>query len=115
MRACLQALGLAIDRGEQVVDVVALQQTLAQCVERRTSLCGAPISELLIPTRAQRFHFTLVFLALQVDRLARRFEALPQRCGIAARLTRLTNLVELFVQLEHFLEQAGRNLGYRLP
>src|SRR5688572_16942855 len=66
----LQAGGLAIDGGEQVVDVVALEQPLAKRLERRAAFLGRRLL-LAVPPRRQFAELLLVLLALAVDRLPR--------------------------------------------
>ena len=104
---------LAIDGREQVVDVVALEQPLAQRVERRALLGGGRRSPGRPTARSAPASCALVLLALRVDRLARRVEPRAQRRRIGARLAQLANLVELLVQREHFLEQRRRHLRPR--
>src|SRR5437660_12884046 len=95
---------LALDRREQVVDVVALEQTLAQRIERRALVLGGRIlpldsarGELRVPTRAQLLQLPLVLLALGLDGRARLLEARAQPFRIGARLAQVANLVQLLV------------------
>src|SRR5204863_9712369 len=95
--------------GEQVVDVVALEQPLAQRVERRALLAGGR-AVLAVPPRAQLLKLPLVLLALRVDGRARLLEPGAQLPGIRSPFAQLANLVELLVERKHFLEQRRRDL-----
>src|ERR1051325_11624094 len=90
---------LALDRRQQIRDVVALEQELAQRLER-----GAPLidrrARLTVPLLARRRQPMLVLVALRFDRLARRGEAGGKRRRVGARLAQVANLVELLVQRE---------------
>ena len=110
-RLGLQALRFAFDRRQQVVDVVALEQPLAQRLER-----GAPRRRRSSPSCASHralssCELALVLVALALDRRARRRQPRRERRAIGtARFAQLANLVELLVEREHLLEQRRRHL-----
>src|SRR5258705_12487126 len=102
-----QARDLAFDGCEQVVDVVALQETLTQGIERG-ALLGRGRALLAVPARAQRLQLLLVLVAPGVNRRARLLQPCAQLVRIRATLAQLPNLVQFLVQCEHLFEQRGR-------
>ena len=89
-RAAGGRLDLAFDRGEQVVDVIALEQPLAERGQRRLAI-GGRIVELVVPAMGQLLELTLVLAALAVDgrtcRLEPRTQRLPDGAGYSTTLT----------------------------
>src|SRR5687767_10986030 len=63
-RPVRNARGFAIDRGEQVVDVISLEQQLAQRLQRDFAAVGVPRGHQLVEP-------ALVLVALALDGLAR--------------------------------------------
>ena len=74
---------LTIDGGEQVVDVLVLEQLLAQRLQRRAALGGLRAS-LAVPLVAQLLDPALVLLALAIDRRTRRLEPRAEPGLVAA-------------------------------
>src|SRR5712691_1628950 len=109
-----EARDLALDGSEQVVDVVAFEQPLAQRVEGGALLRHRRML-LAVPPRAQLLQLPLVLVALDIDRRARLLEPSAQPVRIRSRFTELANLVELLVEREDFLEQRRRYCRSRLP
>src|SRR5258705_1564010 len=109
-----QARDLAFDRCEQVVDVVALQETLTQGIERG-ALLGRRRALLAVPARAPRLRLLLVLVGPGVNRRARLLQPCAQLVRIRARLAQLPNLVQLLVQREDLLEQRRRHLASPWP
>jgi len=101
--------GLALDRGEQVGDVIALEQQLAQRLERR-ALLGYAGRGLAVPPGAGFGQGAFVLVALGFDGLARGHEPRRERRGIRASVPGLADLVELLVQREYLFKQARRHL-----
>src|SRR5688500_4405410 len=99
-----QARHLPFHGGQQIIDVVALQQALAQRLERRPLLRRGSVL-LRIPAVDQLLQAALVLLTLPVDRLSRRIEPGAQAGRIAAAVAELANLVEFLVQRKDLLEQ----------
>src|SRR4030095_7403940 len=96
---------------EQVVDVIALEETLAKRFERcpllrrwRMLPFDVAQGELTVPARAQLLQLPLVFVAFRVNRLPGIRETGQQPFGVLARFAQLTYLVEFLVEREHFLE-----------
>src|SRR2546423_12972410 len=88
-----QARDFALDGREQIVDVVALEQPLAQRVERRSLLRGrggrpfdSAQGELAVPARAQLLQLLLVLVAPGVDRRACLLEPRAELVRMRARL-----------------------------
>src|SRR6187399_2998595 len=104
---------LALDRREQVGDVVTLEQQLPQPLERGAPLGGAG-RRLAVPPRAGLSQGAFVLVALGLDRLPRGGQPRRQRRRLGARLPRVANLVELLVEREHLFEQAGGHLRVAL-
>src|SRR5262245_10724743 len=100
---------LAIDAGQQVRDVVPLEQTLPQRLENLPALVGRSVAY-AIPLRAELSQLRLVLRPPLFDRQSRRVEAASKLRRIGARLAQLANLVQLLVQREDRLEQHRRNL-----
>src|SRR5690348_15777824 len=88
---------LTFDGGQQVVDVIALQQESAESVERFPLLGGCRVA-FAVPPRAQRLQLRFVLVALAVDRLAGSLQAFPECFGRGTGLTRFPDPVELLVQ-----------------
>ena len=105
---------LPLDPGEQVVDVVALEQPIAQRLEHRRG-ARSPVASTSASQRADSScSCASCSTPLGFDRLARALEpALPLFRRRAAG-AQLADLVELLVQREHFLEQRRRHLLGRL-
>src|SRR5258705_6653791 len=87
-----QARDLAFDGCEQVVDVVALQETLTQGIERG-ALLGRRRALLAVPARAQRLQLLLVLVAPGVNRRAPLFQPCAQVVRLRAGLGQLTDVV----------------------
>src|SRR5687767_12503181 len=94
---------LALDRRDQIADVGALQQLLAERVQRGAPLRGG-CAFLPIPLLAQLLDAPLVFLALALDWRPGGGKSRGKRRGVAASLTLFANLVELLVQRKHLFE-----------
>src|SRR5687767_1339517 len=92
---------LSVDRGDQVVDVLAFEQLLTQRLERRFPLGGRRLSLPVIPL-AELLDPPLVLVALTLDGRPRLVEPGAQLPFIAARLATLANFVEFLVQRKHF-------------
>src|SRR5688500_18756132 len=107
--AGVEAGHLALYRCEQVVDVIALQETFPERLERGALIRGS-LRLLRVPAPGQRLQLAFVFLPLALDRLPSRLETRPQRRPIGAGLPAVADLVELLVEGKHFLEQPGRHL-----
>src|SRR5688572_14507718 len=107
--AVVEAGQLAFDRCEQIVDVIALQETLPKRLERG-ALFRSSFRLLRVPAPGQRLQLVFVFLPLALDRLPGRLETRPQLRPIGAGLPAVADLVELLVEGKHFLEQPGRHL-----
>src|SRR5580704_5826856 len=96
---------------QQVRDVIPLEEPIAQGLEHRATLCFRyPLVDERIPSGGQLLQLRLVLDALRLDRLAGALEARGPFLRRRAALAKLTNLVELLVQREHFLEQRRRHL-----
>src|SRR5688500_5647250 len=100
---------LALNRGDQIIDVLPLEQLFAQRVEgaspfgrRRVCLGVVAVAQLLDPA--------LVLVALALDWRPCLLEPGPQLRLVAPRLTQLANRVELLVEREDFLEERWRYL-----
>src|SRR5688572_24245729 len=104
MPTTLPTGGLPLDRRPQVVGVVALEEPLAQRVERLPARHRVAGLEPRVPLRAQLLQLTLVLVPFPVDRLTRGGQAVAQVRGGRASLALFPDFVELFVQGEHFLE-----------
>src|SRR5258706_5278747 len=105
---------LPLDARQQIVDVVAFKDALAQSFEDRAALDdrGIPVDE-NIPAQGQLLELRHVRRPLRFDRRARALQTrLPRVIGLARR-TQIANLVEFLVEGEHFFEQIGRNLPGR--
>src|SRR5688572_19477150 len=107
--AGVEAGHLALDRCEQVVDVIALQKTLPKRLERG-ALFRRTRRLLRVPAPGQCLQLAFVLLPLALDRLPGGLETRPQLGPIGAGLPAVADLVELLVEGEHFLEQPGRHL-----
>src|SRR6187399_2228650 len=88
---------LPLDGAEQVGDVIALEQELAQRFQRRAPRVGR-CACLAVPLLAGLEERALVLVALGLDRLACRGEPRRQHGGVGAGLTQIANLVELLVE-----------------
>src|SRR6185295_5867888 len=94
--AARQARDLTFDGRQQVVDVIAFEQPLAQRVERGAFRVRRR-TLLAVPARAQLLQLLLVLVPPGVNRRTRFLEPRAQRVRVGARLAQLANVVQLLV------------------
>src|SRR5712671_3780350 len=106
MPTILDIRHLSLDAGQQVVDVVAFEDALAQRLEHRTPLGVSRVAvDERVPLRRQLIELRLVRRALLVDRPPRLLEPSLQLIGRRARGAQVTDLVKLFVEREDRSEE----------
>src|SRR6187402_873072 len=102
---------LVLDRLEQVVDVVALEDAVAQRAQHLPAL--GSVERLLagaVPLRRELHELTFVLVTLLLNRRGGAIEARAPIVRRSAAVAPFAHLVELLVQREHFLEQRRRHV-----
>src|SRR5436190_11941961 len=86
---------LPLDAGEQVVDVIPLQESIAQRLEERSPLrVGCAVLNECIPFRRERVELRFVLDAFAIDRLPRLLQPWLPLIGGGAGLSRSADFVE---------------------
>src|SRR5688572_2393052 len=100
---------LALNCGDQIVDVLPFEQLFTQRLERRFPFGGRRLG-LAVVARAQLLYPSLVLVSLALNRRSRLLEPDAKLRLLPARFPQLANLVEFLVEREDLLEQRRRHL-----